>query len=147
MRSSVNVSMTDLVAALRWVHENIHWFGGNPDNILIFGNSGGGSKVTTLLGMPAAKGLVRRAIVQSGGGGNIPSTDQSREYARQVMRELRIGAKDIATLQKMDWATLNAASSRAAEKINSPDGVQLQDNDVALRSPRAWDGGRRWTGA
>lgn len=58
---SVNVSMTDLVAALRWVRDNIANFGGDPDNVMIYGQSGGGSKVTTLMGMPSAAGLFHRA--------------------------------------------------------------------------------------
>src|SRR5579863_8104936 len=58
---SVNVGMTDLVAALRWVHENIANFGGDPDKVMIYGQSGGGSKVTTLMGMPSATGLYHRA--------------------------------------------------------------------------------------
>lgn len=130
---SVNVSMTDLLAALRWVRENIHNFGGNPDNILIYGNSGGGSKVTALLGMPSAKGLIQRAIVQSGGGGNIPSADHSREFARQTIKELGIDPNDIGVLQKMDWATLNAASNRAAEKINGP----IEFSFKSMMSPSA----------
>ena len=117
---SVNVSMTDLVAALRWVKENIQHFGGNPDNVLIYGQSGGGSKVTTLLGMPSAKGLIQRAIVQSGGGGNIPDAAHSREFAREVVRQLGIGPKDLGALQKMEWARLNAAGDRAAALINGP---------------------------
>ena len=115
---SVNVSMTDLVAALAWIRENIRNFGGNPDNILIYGQSGGGSKVTTLLGMPSAKGMIHRAIVQSGGGGNIPSADQSRAFAREVVKE--VGAKDMAALQVMDWATLFAAGNRVADRISGP---------------------------
>ena len=70
---SVNVGMTDLVAALRWVHDNIENFGGDPDRVMIYGQSGGGSKVTTLMGMPSAAGLFHRASAQSGGGGNIPT--------------------------------------------------------------------------
>ena len=58
---SVNVGMTDLVAALRWVRDNIANFGGDPDCVMIYGQSGGGSKVTTLLGMPSAQGLIHRA--------------------------------------------------------------------------------------
>ena len=76
---SVNVGMTDLVASLRWVRDNIANFGGDPDTIMIYGQSGGGSKVTCLMGMPSAAGLFHRASVQSGGGGNIPSGEQSRE--------------------------------------------------------------------
>jgi len=70
---SANVGMSDLVAALRWVHDNIENFGGDPDRVMIYGQSGGGSKVTTLMGMRSAAGLFHRAAVQSGGGGNIPS--------------------------------------------------------------------------
>ncbi len=117
---SVNCSMTDLVAALNWVRENIRNFGGNPDNILIYGQSGGGSKVTTLLGMKSAKGLIHRAIAQSGGGGNQPSAEQSREYARQVVAELGIGPKDIGALQKMDWVRLNDAAGKVAARLNGP---------------------------
>ncbi len=117
---SVNVGMTDLVAALRWVHENIESFGGDPDRVMIYGQSGGGSKVTTLMGMPSAAGLFHRASVQSGGGGNIPSKEQQTELARLVMKDLGLAPNDIASLQKMDWAKLVAAGSAAAAKINPP---------------------------
>jgi para-nitrobenzyl esterase len=117
---SVNVGMTDLVAALRWVRDNIANFGGDPDCVMIYGQSGGGSKVTTLMGMPSAAGLFHRASVQSGGGGNPPSAEQSREFAKRVMVELGLGANDIGALQKMEWAKLNAAATAAAAKINPP---------------------------
>jgi para-nitrobenzyl esterase len=117
---SVNVSMTDLVASLRWVRDNIANFGGDPGRVLIYGQSGGGSKVTTLLGMPSAKGLVHRAIVQSGGGGNSPDAGQSREFARELVRELGVGPRDIGALQKMEWAKLNDAGNRVAQRINGP---------------------------
>ncbi|MBL8551180.1 MAG: carboxylesterase/lipase family protein [Hyphomonadaceae bacterium] len=120
---SVNVSMTDLVAALSWVQENIQNFGGNPDNITIYGQSGGGSKVTTLLGMASARGKIHRAIVQSGGGGPIPSAEQSRDLSRQLIAEL--GARDMATLQRMDWKTLFDAHNRVAERINGPGGFNF----------------------
>ena len=70
---SVNVGMTDLVASLQWVRDNIANFGGDPDRVMIYGQSGGGSKVTGLMGMPSAAGLFHRASAQSGGGGNPPS--------------------------------------------------------------------------
>lgn len=117
---SANVGMTDLVAALKWVHENIENFGGDPDRVMIYGQSGGGSKVTTLMGMPSAVGLFHRASAQSGGGGNIPGRDQQKELARQVMKELGLAANDIGALQKTDWAKLFAAGSAAAAKINPP---------------------------
>ena len=117
---SVNVGMTDLVASLRWVHDNIASFGGDPDSVMIYGQSGGGSKVTTLMGMPSDAGLFHRASVQSGGGGNPPSGEQSKALARQVMVELGLQPNDIASLQKMSWDKLNAAGNAAAAKINPP---------------------------
>ena len=117
---SVNVGMTDLVASLRWVHDNIANFGGDPDCVMIYGQSGGGSKVTTLMGMPSAAGLFHRASVQSGGGGNFPSAEQSKALAKQVMIELGLQPNDIAGLQKMDWEKLNSAGNAAAAKINGP---------------------------
>ena len=117
---SVNVGMTDLVAALKWVHDNIENFGGDPDRVMIYGQSGGGSKVTTLMGMPSAVGLFHRASAQSGGGGNIPSKEQQTELARQVMKDLGLAPNDIGSLQKMEWAKLFAAGNAAAAKINPP---------------------------
>jgi para-nitrobenzyl esterase len=118
---SVNVGMTDLVAALRWVRDNIANFGGDPNCVMIYGQSGGGSKVTTLLGMPSAEGLIHRASAQSGGGGNPPSGEQSREFARRVIAEL--GVKDMAALQKMEWAKLNEIGNGVVTKMNPPMGV------------------------
>jgi para-nitrobenzyl esterase len=117
---SVNVGMTDLVAALRWVRDNIANFGGDPDKVMIYGQSGGGSKVTCLMGMPSAAGLFHRAAVMSGGGGNPPSSEQSKALAKQVMAELGLGSNDIGALQKMEWSKLNAAVTAAAAKINPP---------------------------
>ena len=111
-------SMTDLVAALRWVHENIANFGGDPDRVMIYGRWVAARTVTTLMGMPSAAGLFRRASAQWGGGGNIPSREQQRELARQVMKELALAPNDIGSLQKMEWAKLFAAGTAAAAKIN-----------------------------
>lgn len=115
---SVNVGMTDLVAALQWVHENIANFGGDPDRVMIYGQSGGGSKVTTLMGMPSAAGLFHRASAQSGGGGNIPTKEQQLEVARLVMKDLGLAPNDLASLQRMEWSQLNAAGNAAVAKIN-----------------------------
>ncbi|GAC1422000.1 MAG: carboxylesterase/lipase family protein [Acidobacteriaceae bacterium] len=117
---SVNVGMTDLVASLRWIRENIANFGGDPDKVMIYGQSGGGSKVTCLLGMPSAAGLIHTAAVQSGGGGNSPSAEQSRELSRQVMKELTLAPNDLESLQKMEWSRLFAAGNAAIAKINPP---------------------------
>jgi para-nitrobenzyl esterase len=115
---SANVGMTDLVAALRWIKDNIAKFGGDPDCVMIYGQSGGGSKVTCLMGMPSAAGLFHRAGVQSGGGGNFAEAEQSRALARQLMIELGLGPNDIAGLQKTDWPALNTAGQKAVAKVN-----------------------------
>ena len=115
---SVNVGMTDLVASLRWIRENIANFGGDPDAVMIYGQSGGGSKVTCLMGMPSAAGLFHRASAQSGGGGNIPGQEQSRELARQLMKELGLAPNDLSSLQKIEWAKLNQAGNAAIAKLS-----------------------------
>jgi len=113
---SVNVGMTDLVAALKWVQENIANFGGDPNKIMIYGQSGGGGKVMTLLGMTSAKGLIHRASIQSFGNG-AGSPEEGKAFARQLFKDLGIGANDIAALKKIDWHTLNAAADAAQAKM------------------------------
>ena len=135
---SVNVGMTDLVAALRWVRDNIANFGGDPGCVMIYGQSGGGSKVTTLLGMPSAEGLIHRASAQSGGGGNPPGAEESREYAKQVIAQL--GAKDFAALQKMEWAKLNEISNAVAAKMNPPVGTGGPTPAPGTAKPRVGSG-------
>jgi para-nitrobenzyl esterase len=119
---SVNVGMTDLVAALRWIRENISNFGGDPDRVMIYGQSGGGSKVTCLMGMPSATGLFHRASAQSGGGGNSPSGEQSKEFSRRLMKQLGIQRNDIAALQKMEWSRLFETGNNLAAQMNPPRG-------------------------
>ena len=118
---SANLGLLDLVAALRWVRENIANFGGDPEKVMIYGQSGGGSKVTCLMAMPSAAGLFHRAAAQSGGGIHYPPADrpyQSRELAKQLMVELGLEPHDISGLKKVEWAKLIAASNAAAAKIN-----------------------------
>jgi len=135
---SVNVGMTDLVAALRWVRDNIANFGGDPGCVMIYGQSGGGSKVTTLLGMPSAEGLIHRASAQSGGGGNPPDAGQSSEYAKRVIAKL--GVKDIAALQKIEWARLNEIANRVAAEMNPPMGPAGPAPAPGAANPRVGSG-------
>jgi para-nitrobenzyl esterase len=104
---------------------------------MIYGQSGGGSKVTTLMGMPSAAGLFHRASVQSGGGGNPPSGEQSKELARQVMKELGLAQNDLASMQKLEWAKLNSAMTAAAAKINGPTSRGLGMGASTGSKPRA----------
>ncbi len=77
-----NVGQLDLVLALEWVRDSIGNFGGDPGNVLIFGQSGGGAKVSTILGMPAAKGLYHRAVIQSGASVGGTPRDSSKQDRR-----------------------------------------------------------------
>ena len=82
--SSANVGMLDIVAALEWVRDNIAAFGGDPGMVTIFGQSGGGGKVSALMGMPAAKGLFHRAIVESGSMLKMGTQERSRQLAELI---------------------------------------------------------------
>lgn len=85
-----NVGMSDLVLALKWIRENIEAFGGDPDNVTIFGESGGGMKVSTLLSMPSAKGLFHKAIIQSGAALQVMPAEMGTAQARAVLAHLKV---------------------------------------------------------
>ncbi len=99
--ASGNVGMLDLVHALRWIRENIEQFGGDPNNVTIFGESGGGRKTTTLMAMPDAKGLFHRAIIESGPGIRLQARDKATEMAYALLDELGLSSKDIAKLHRL----------------------------------------------
>jgi para-nitrobenzyl esterase len=111
---SGNTSMLDLVAALQWVHDNIAAFGGDPGNVTIFGESGGGGKVTALLAMPSAKGLFHKAIVESGSFLRFTPREAAATNAGKVLEKLGLKGSPIAELQKLPMDQLIAASQGAA---------------------------------
>ncbi|MCP5144147.1 MAG: carboxylesterase/lipase family protein [Gammaproteobacteria bacterium] len=98
---SANVGMQDIVAALTWVRENIVNFGGNPDNVTIFGQSGGAGKVCTLTAMPSAKGLFHRAIAMSGSAITGTPASVASDAAQKMLRALNISGNDIGALQQV----------------------------------------------
>ncbi len=95
---SGNAGMLDCVAALRWVHDNIASFGGDPGCVTAFGESGGAGKVSTLMAMPDAKGLFHRAIAESGSAIRATPADKATAAARQVLDTLGIKPGDAAAL-------------------------------------------------
>jgi para-nitrobenzyl esterase len=107
--NSSNVGMQDIVAVLQWIKENISNFGGDPGNVTILGQSGGGGKVTTLMAMPSAKGLFHRAIAMSGstirGGQRTAATKAAEEFLA------RVGVKpnQLADIQKIPFQKLQEA--------------------------------------
>ncbi len=117
---SGNVGMLDIVAALQWVRANIAEFGGDPQRVLIFGQSGGGAKVSTLMGMPAAQGLFHRAIVESGSFSMSNTPDRSRRLSELMLAELGLHASRVDELQQLPYADLLRASAAVLLKANRP---------------------------
>jgi len=115
---SGNVGMLDLVQALQWVRDNIAAFGGDPGAVTIFGQSGGGGKVSTLMAMPAARGLFQRAIVMSGS--FAASAQRSDEVAAATMTELGLAANDIDALRAIEFPRLIGAANAALRKLSPP---------------------------
>jgi para-nitrobenzyl esterase len=99
--SSGNQGITDIVAALRWVRTNIEAFGGDPDNVMICGESGGGFKVGTLLAMPCAHGLFHKASIESGAQLRRVSKEEATETARRVLNGLGIGVNELYKLAEL----------------------------------------------
>ena len=115
---SANVSMLDLVAALEWVNANIENFGGDPANVTIFGQSGGGAKVNTLMAMPAAKGLFAKAINQSGSFRTaMLDKEATQAIAAEVMSALGLESSEVDSLQHVPFETLSAAGAKALKKV------------------------------
>jgi para-nitrobenzyl esterase len=115
--SSANVGMLDIVAVLKWVRDNIAAFGGDPGNVTIFGQSGGGGKVIALMAMPSAKGLFHRAIVQSGPFLKALSPDYSGRVAELVMAELGLSKSQAKELQRIPVDRLSGAAVEAMKKM------------------------------
>jgi para-nitrobenzyl esterase len=107
-KNASNCGILDAVAALEWVRDNIANFGGDPNNVTIFGQSGGAGKVSTLMAMPAAKGLFHRAIVQSGANLKGVSTEDATKTAHMLMDKL--GVKTADELQRVPMDQLIAAT-------------------------------------
>jgi para-nitrobenzyl esterase len=115
--ASGNAGTLDMVAALEWVRDNIDRFGGDPGNVTIFGESGGGGKVCTLLAMPSARGLFHRAIVQSGAAVRLRERDRAAKLTDAVLRTLGLTGSDLVKLQSLPIAQLLAAVEPAQKAI------------------------------
>jgi para-nitrobenzyl esterase len=109
-----NVGNLDIVAALEWVRDNIATFGADPGNVTIFGQSGGGGKVSSLMAMPAAHGLFRRAIVQSGASLKGISKDAASKDAERYLARLNLKPNQIDQLQTLPMEQLLKASNEGA---------------------------------
>jgi para-nitrobenzyl esterase len=120
----------DLLAALQWVHDNIERFGGDPGNVMIFGQSGGGGKVVRMMHMPAAKGLFHRVAAQSGGNNTYRTTDPAESIkvhqtiAAHTLKNLNLAGDQIEKLKTVPYNALIAAGTAglrsAAEELGRP---------------------------
>jgi len=106
---SGNAGMLDIVAALNWVKDNIAEFGGDPGNVTIFGQSGGGSKVTTAMAMPQAAGRFHRVIAESGVALKAITPDEGTEIAAKIMTQLGLQPNQVDQLQQMPFQKIIAA--------------------------------------
>jgi len=105
-KDSATAGMQDCVAALKWVNENISNFGGDPGNVTIFGQSGGGAKVSILMAMPAAKGLFHKAMTISGAALRVSSYDAQAETASKLLKAVGISPSQVDKLQDIPWRDL-----------------------------------------
>ena len=111
--ASGNVGMLDIVAALEWVRDNVTNFGGDPGNVTIMGQSGGGAKVCILTAMPSAKGLFHKAVVLSGASRRSGDKTQTENLGAAVVKEAGLPANDLSKLQSMPWKDFYAIATRA----------------------------------
>lgn len=117
-KSSANAGLLDLVAALQWVKQNIDQFGGDPENVTIFGQSGGGAKVSSLMNAPDAKGLFQKAIVESGSYLNkFAEKSVAQQISAALLQELGLQPSQVDSLQNISYEVLNAAGKAALKKV------------------------------
>ena len=134
-----NVGILDQIASLQWVRDNIAAFGGDPDNVTIFGESAGGGSVLSLLSAPRAQGLFHRAIVQSGATDLMLDRDRARRVLEAFARCAGVDADDIDALRSLDPAAVLAAQAQAAGELFATVGTMpfhpCIDGDVL---PSSW---------
>ncbi len=114
---SGNAGMLDLILALEWVRDNAAAFGGDPGNVTIFGESGGGCKVSALMAMPAAKGLFHKAIVQSGSLIKAHTPETAAPMTRSIMAEFGLAPHDATALARLPMAAIEPKLRAIAAKV------------------------------
>jgi para-nitrobenzyl esterase len=127
---SGNAGVLDLVAAPEWVRDNIAGFGGDPGTVMIWGQSGGGAKTTTLLAMPSAKGLFHRAAVQSGSSLSMRTREDATAAAKALLAELGLDESRLAELQNVPYEKIVEAQGKVQGGF-----APVVDGDVLPRHP------------
>jgi para-nitrobenzyl esterase len=125
----------DCVTALQWVHDNISNFGGNPENVFIFGQSGGGAKTSVLLSMPSAKGLFHRAAVQSGSTLRLPHHEAATRNAEQLLAQLGLDKSRISELQNVPFEKIVEAQEALGRHLPPVGVAPSVDGKMIPRDP------------
>lgn len=115
---SGDLGMLDIVHALKWVRENIAQFGGDPNTVMVFGQSGGGRKVATLLAMPSAKGLFHRAAIESGATIKLVERDQAARVAGELLAKLGLNKSQVRELQNLPVEKIMGAYFAVVRSMN-----------------------------
>lgn len=118
---SGNIGVDDIVKALEWIHDNISAFGGDPNNVTIFGESGGGAKVITMMTTGKAKGLFNKGIIESGAtetmGVSFSSLEPSLAVGRKTLEKLKITSDNIEDIQNVSAGDIQRAASEASQEV------------------------------
>ncbi|MDQ8729758.1 carboxylesterase family protein [Bradyrhizobium sp. LHD-71] len=138
---AVNAGLLDIVAALQWVKKNISAFGGDPGNVTLFGQSGGGSKIVLLMAMPAAKGLFHRAVDMSGATGFSPSKVSATEpFTNEILKTLGIDRTNLRKLQELPIDALLKARAAAITALKSDGSRPVVDGRHLPAAPTSVEG-------
>lgn len=132
---SANVGLLDIVEALKWIKENISNFGGDPDNVTLFGQSGGGGKIIALMSSPYAKGLFHKAIIQSAWSPKFIKRKISGRIGKAVVEELGLNLSQIDSIQKIPYPELADAAKQALKNVVKQlqsEGYKLQRDGVTF---------------
>ncbi|HZZ32751.1 MAG TPA: carboxylesterase family protein, partial [Phenylobacterium sp.] len=118
----------DLIASLRWVRDNIESFGGDPGRVMIFGQSGGGAKTSTVLAMPPGKGLFHRAAIQSGAALRLVAPEAGAATAEQLLKQLGVSKANMGDLQKISWQQILEAQTAVGGNFSPVIGTDALPN-------------------
>jgi len=120
---SGNAGALDMVAALEWVRDNIAHFGGDPGNVTIMGQSGGGAKVCVLAAMPSAKGLIHKAVPLSGSSTEAQNQEVSRKIGGYILKEAGLTSAEVDKLQEIPWKEYLLLANKASQKASAEPGA------------------------